>query len=364
MRSHFLRRSSLLSALLMAVLARIPAAAPVPGEPAQGPLGGRNVYAPHLPWFSFVADSASALDVGTLKTGTAVYLLNEFSSYPFNLGDYTLEPDGRLSPTDQDNLTAMDYESTVIELNMAWQALPEWRFSADWRLHFRYGGFMDSTIEWWHNVLGVSNAGREYYSHNRSYWDIRSSSGNNWSGGGTVVESGDLDLGALWSFWRGEKLALAAGGAFKIPVGGQDGGFSSGYPDLAVDFLLDWRPWNRWAFYLNAGVIVPLGSEGRVMGQFIPAIEFRASRGLSILVQMNIQTAPFSGDIKFSHPTFGDVYMFNLPQTDLKIGLKGRSGRFGWEVYIEEDPITWEGPDILLFLGVDWSFQLPGQPNN
>lgn len=360
----------MMTVLFVAVLVRLPAAAPVPDETAQGPLGGRNIYAPHLPWFSFVADSAAALDVGTLKIGTAIYLLNEFSSYPFNLNDPALDPldpDGRLSPADQDSLTAMDYESTVLELSMDWQALPAWRFSVDWRLHFRYGGFMDSTIEWWHNVLGVSNAGREYYSYNRSYWDIRSSSGASWSGEGTVVESGDLDLGAHWSFWSGEKLSLAAGGAFKIPLGGQsgkDGGFSSGYPDIAAEFLLDWRPWNRWAFYLNAGVIIPLGSEARVMGQFVPAVEFRATRGLSILVQMNIQTAPFSGDVQYTHPTFGDVYMFALPQTDLKIGLKGRSGRLGWQFYIEEDPITWEGPDILVFLGVDWSFQLPGQPKD
>ncbi len=48
--------------------------------------------------------------------------------------------------------------------------------------------------------------------------------------------------------------------------------------------------------------------------------------------------------------------MFALPQTDIKVGLKGRSGRFGWQFYVEEDPLTWEGPDILFFFGADWSF--------
>ncbi len=332
-------------------------AAPPGDEPTLGPLGGRNVYAPHLPWFSFTADSAAALPMGIIRIGTAIYVLNEFSSYPFNPEDYTLEPDGRLSSADQNDLTAMDYESTVWELSIDWQAMPAWRFSADWRLHARYGGYLDGVIEWWHSALGVSNAGREYFSHNRSYWDIRSSTGTSWTGEGTVVGAGDLDLQALWSFWSGPKLALAAGGAFKIPTGRKDGGFGSGYPDIGAEFLVDWRPWTRWAFYLNTGIIVPFGDEGRVMGQFIPAVEFRAARGLSILVQMNIQTSPIVGIEEYIHPVFGRTAMFALPQTDLKIGLKGRSGRFGWQFYMEEDLLTWEGPDILLFFGADWSFR-------
>ncbi len=332
-------------------------AAPPGEESGLGPLSGRNVYAPHLPWFSFTADSAAALPEGSIRVGTAFYILNEFSSYPFDPDDYTLEPDGRLSAADQDELTAMDYESTVWELSIDWQAMPSWSFGADWRLHARYGGSLDNVIEWWHNVLGVSNAGREYYSHNRSNWNIKSSTGSALTGEGVVIGAGDLDINALWSFWSSPKLTLAAGGAFKIPIGQKVGGFSSGYPDIAAEFLLDWRPWTRWIFYLNTGIIMPLGGEGRLMGQFIPAVEFRAAKGLSILVQMNIQSSPITGTEAYIHPLFGRTTMFTLPQTDLKIGLKGRSGRFGWQFYIEEDPITWEGPDILLYFGADWIFK-------
>jgi len=332
--------------------------AEAPGdEPALGPLGGRNMYAPHLPWFSFSADSAAALSTGSVKASAAVYALNEFSSYPFNPDDYILDTEGRLSPAVQSALTAMDYESTILELKVDWQALPEWRFSADWRLHARYGGFMDSTIEWWHGLFGLSNAGREYYSRNRSEWNIRNSSDVSMEAGGTVWRAGDLDLLALWSFLDAPKLALAVRGAFKIPLGGQNGGFSSGYPDFGAEFLLNWRPWTRWIFYLNTGVIIPLGSGGRIMGQFIPAVEFRASKNISLVLQMNIQSSPISGDVDYIHPAFGRATMFALPQTDLKIGMKGRSGKFGWQLFIEEDPLTWEGPDILVFLGFDWIFR-------
>ena len=324
--------------------------------PSLGPLGGRNLFTPQLPWFSFAADSALPLSTGSIKAGTAVYLLNEFSSYPFNPDDYILEPDGRFSPADQKALTAMDYESTILEISIDWQALPKWRFSADWRLHARYGGFMDATIEWWHGLFGLSNAGRNYFSHNRSDWNIRESSGASINGEGVVIAPGDLDVLALWTFWNTPKLTLGVEGALKIPIGKKIGGFSSGYPDLAAGFLLDWNPWKRWAFYINTGIIIPIGS-GHIMGQFIPAVEFKTGKKLSIIVQMNIQSSPVTGDVDYIHPVFGQTTMFTLPQTDLKIGIKGRSGRFGWQFYIEEDPLTWEGPDILLFFGADWTFQ-------
>ena len=327
------------------------------GEPALGPLEGRNMFAPHLPWFSFSADSAAALPTGSITAGSAVYILNEFSSYPFNPDDYTLESDGRLPSADQNNLTAMDYESTILELSVDWQALPKWRFSADWRLHFRYGGFMDSTIEWWHGLFGLSNAGREYFDQNRSRWDIRSTSGISMNGGGTITAPGDLDLLALWSFWSSRNLVMAVQGALKIPLSRGGSGFSSGYPDLGAEILLDWHPWIRWGFYMNTGIIIPLGGGGHVMGQIIPAVEFRVLNGLSILVQMNIQSSPITGEIDYLHPVFGKTTMFTLPQTDLKIGVKGRINNFGWQFYIEEDPITWEGPDILLFFAADWTFQ-------
>lgn len=353
-------KSCYLAAALIVLSSSVLRAEAPGSEPTLGPLNGRNMYAPHLPWFSFSADSAAALPAGTIKAGSAVYILNEFSSYPFDPQDpayLPLEPDGRLSTFHQDELTAMDYESTILELSIDWQALPKWRFGADWRLHFRYGGFMDSTIEWWHGLFGLSNAGREYFSQNRSDWNIVGSSGLSMSGEGATAVPGDLDLQALWSFWNNKKLDLAIQGAFKIPLGRNGSSFSSGYPDIGAEFLLDWRPWNRWGFYLNTGIIIPLGGGGMVMGQIIPAVEFRASRGLSILLQMNIQSSPITGELAYIHPVFGKTKMFALPQTDLKIGVKGRINRFGWQFYLEEDPLTWEGPDILLFFGADWTFQ-------
>jgi hypothetical protein len=326
------------------------------GSLAAAPFSGRNMYAPHLPWFSFPGDSAAPLEDGRYRVRSGVYLMNEFSSYPFNPEDHTLDADGRLSEAEQEEFTAIDYESTVLELGFDWQALSRWRFSVDWRLHARYGGFTDPAIEWWHDVLGASNAGREYFDVNRSQWNIKTGGGA-MEGSGTVIAPGDIDLRTVWSFYQGKKIVLGAGAAFKIPTGELSGGFSSGYPDLAFEFLVNWNPWKRWSFYADTGVIFPLGGEGRIMGQLIPVVEFRASKGLSILLQMNIQSSPVTSDKWYDHPTFGPTTMFSLPQTDLKIGLKGQAGQFGWQFYIEEDPLTWEGPDILMFFGADWSIR-------
>jgi hypothetical protein len=322
-----------------------------------GPLGGRNVYAPHQPWFSFPAEMAAPFPVDTMRARTGLYYLNEFSTYPFKADEEVLDGDGRLTPERQAELTAMDFESLILETGWDWQAMPEWRFSADWRLHFRYAGFMDDVIVWWHDILGVPNAGREYFSHHRSQWTVRSAGGNDFEGSGFVISPGDLDLRSVWSFYKSPELDLALEAAFKIPLSRSGQGFSSGYPDIGTAFLADWHPWTRWVFYANAGMILPLGSNGRMMGQFIPVVEFRAAGDLSIILQANIQSSPIEGEEGdlYSHPVFGNTGMFILPQTDIKLGVRGRSGRLAWQFFIEEDPLTWEGPDILVYFGGEWT---------
>ncbi len=317
-----------------------------------GPFGGRNMYAPHLPWFSFPARKAAAEDPGTVRLRNSLYFLNEFSAYPFDADD------APFSGEEQDNLSALDYESSIWETGIDWQPHPEWSVSVDWRLHFRYGGYFDSIIEWWHSGFGVPNAGREFFPRNRSYWNIRTAEGQSFSGEGLTPASGDMDISTVWSFYSGDTLNLAGSAAMKLPVGKKAGGFSSGYPDFGIAFLLDWRPWKsdaaafarRWVFFVNAGLIVPTGPIGRLMWQLIPAVEFTVNPKLSVLLQMNLQRSPIIGDLKFVHPIFGNTTMFALPQTDIKIGLKGESGRIRWQFYIEEDPLSWEGPDLLAFM--------------
>lgn len=339
---------ALAGAILLVLIPLSLMALPPGNEAALGPLEGRNVYAPHLPWFSFPAHSAAALPRGSIRAGSALYYINEFSTYPFNTAE------APLSESRQHELRAMDYESTIWELGLSWQALPDWRFSADWRLHFRYGGFLDSFIQSWHDILHVGNAGREYFRENQSDWNIKGHNIPAYTGQGFHTASGDLDILALWSFYTAPSLSLAASGALKIPTGNTSGGFSSGYPDLGLALLLDWRPWKRWIFYLNTALIVPLAPCGMPMFQCVPALEFRAAKGLSILLQLHLQTSPIRGGQYFHHGILGPARMFGLPQTNVKLGLKGQSGRFTWQLYFEEDPITWEGADIVVYFKAGW----------
>lgn len=345
----------------MLVLGLIPVrtlvAVPPGNEPALGPLGGRNIYLLHMPWFSFPAEQAASRPYRSLVARSALYYVNEFDTYPFSsTEDYFYSSDGKLSPADQAKLAAMDYESTVWEIGVDWQAGRRIRLSADWRLHFLYGGFLDSIIEWWHSALRVNNAGREYFTQNMSRWNIQSESGFNYSGSGDSIAAGDLDVRAVWTFIQFQSFALAAGGAFKLPLGTRESGFGSKYPDMALEVLVDWRPWKRWAFYANAGIIFPFDGQAKIMGQCIPAVEFRISRGISLVLQMNLQSAAITSSLSAIHPDYGVVNLFSLPQTNIKVGFKGRHGRFEWQFYVEEDAFTWEGADIVLFFGAGYRF--------
>lgn len=342
--------------ILTALSALSVSAVPPGDEPFFGPFSGRNLFTPHNPWFSFPGDKAAALPKSTFIARIGLYNLNEFDTYPFNLEDYIFKSDGKLSEQIQLETISMDYESTVLELGTDWQAGKNLRLSAEWRLHFIYGGFMDAIFEWWHTALGVKNAGREYYSQNRSYWNIRSKNGFNYSGSGTVIAPADLDIRAIYTFYEQKKLALAAEAAFKLPIGMRATGFSSGYPDTAVGFLIDWCPWKRWAFYTNVGLIFPFDGQAQVMAQIIPAVEFRLSRDISLVLQMNFQSAAITNAIKYEHPPYGTVEFLSLLQTDIKAGIKGRYDRFEWQFYIEEDPFTWAGPDLVLYFSAGYRF--------
>lgn len=361
--------------LVLSLLALvIPLHAKPPGdEPALGPLIGRNLYAPHLPWYSFPGYRASAGVPGDLEFRTAIYYLNEFSAYPFDPSAEPLRPDGKLTEPGQDYYTALDYESTVWELGVDWQINREWRVGVDWRLHGRYGGFMDPVIEGWHNLFGVPNAGREYFDQGRTQIQILTDRGIAIDTAGPHVTAGDLDLRAQWTGVDRPKWALATTFALKIPTGSRTYGTSSGWFDLAWMLQLDWNPGKRFAFYFQGGLIFPFeavfdvdATRPSIMFQGIPSVEFRVTEGFSILLQMNIQSSPVSGSAASSpsgayvHPTFGQTTMFALAQTDLKVGVKGRAGRNRrWliQFYFEEDLLTWEGPDLVLNLMA--SYTLP-----
>ncbi len=335
-------------------------AVPFGNGPAMGPLGGRNVYMPHLAWFSFPADHASALPHETLVSRSALYYVNEFVAYPTGTSKHThrLGEDGKYLPESQVELTAMDYESTILELGADWQFHKMIRICVDWRLHFLYGGFLDSFIEGLHQTFDFSNAGRHYFDRDQVRWNITSKSGFNYSAEGRQIAAGDLDLRSVFTLIQRQSFALAVGAAFKIPVGSRNLGFGSDYPDLALELLLDWSPWKRWLFYGNVGLVIPFGGMANTIVQFIPAVEFRVSRVLSLVMQMHLQTAAITNSQVYNHETFGEVEVFSLMQTDIRFGIKGRHGRFEWQFYFEEDTLTWEGPDIVFFFGVGYNFSL------
>ena len=343
-----------ISTILTHALFARPSQTAIASSPPLGPLDGRNLHAPQLPWFSFAALKAASAPRGTVKFKSGIYLLNEFVGQYFPRSEYKLRNDGRLQSSDQEKFTLLDYGSTVWEIGIEWQALKRLRLIGDWRLHFRYGGFMDSIIEGWHTMFKAPNAGREFFDQNQSRWTITTNEGIEMSGSGNIVASGDLDIRLVSTLIDNPQFALALQGALKLPFG-TFSSFGSGYPDIAVSAVVDWRPWTRWAFYAGGGLIIPTDGRARLMGQFIPAVEFRILEGLSLIAQMNIQTSPITGTTNFRHRAIGIVPRFSLPQTDIKIGFRGRAGRFDWQFYVEEDPFTWEGPDILFYFAAGWT---------
>ena len=362
--------------LMMTAIHGLWALPDVAGAPL-GPLYGRNLYAPHLPWYSAPAYAAVAYGATDRQAAgwsirSALYYHNDFRAYPFDPDDPIYQPldeEGRLREEDQKDLIAVDYEGLTWEIGAELRLSETWRIGADWRLHARYGGFLDGFIEGLHGLFGLPNAGRMYFDRNAAYWHITGRAGFSIDGEPGVAP-GDLDLWTLFTAVRRKRWALAILAACKLPTGSVAFGVGTGWPDLALQSVLHWHPSSRWVLYLQGGLILPMetvfaaaASATRPMVQLVPVAEFRLNTNLSLLLQMNLQSSPFEGETPVMHPLFGETHLFALPQTDVKVGFRGRlRDRLGsgfWQLYVEEDPFTWEGPDILLNFMMEFALVSP-----
>ena len=99
-----------------------------------GPLYGKNYYLPHLPVYSFPGFSPRSGQRGDRYLTAGYTGINEFVAY-------------------DEETTALDYESSVMEAGVSWRPQDRLLVGADLRLISYYGGFMDPLIESFHSIF-------------------------------------------------------------------------------------------------------------------------------------------------------------------------------------------------------------------
>lgn len=322
-----------------------------------GPLEGKNLYLPHLPYYSFPNRSPRIEDEGIGIT-TQLYWINEFYLWGLPSGgkeQLALVPD-------PDYYIAMDYESLVVEQGICLQD-PQWgRINLDFRVLGYFQGIGDPFIEAFHDFWGVPNAGREYFQQNRLFLDLWGTSGPYPSLYSTKWLLGDVDISYQREIHWLHHWDISWTGALKIPMGDTLGLGGSGSLDLGLQ-LAGLRNWNRFSLHLQTGLVWPLHllnydtAHGRLSSQTMIGLEFRPSQDWAILAQVHLITSPQSSIVE-RHTTLPvELWAYQSLQTDIKLGVRHRRGPWMFQFYFEEDPITYEGADIILNLGCSYFFK-------
>lgn len=299
-------------------------------------LYGKNLYIPHLVNYSFPGFNPLPGAKGESSISIAYYGINEFLSY-------------------NSNEMAMDYESSVIETSLTYRLLSNLLMGVDIRFISYYGGFMDPAIELWHKIFNFPNGERHYFEQNSNYILLESDSYRDVELKESVLASGDMDLYSVWTIFNGN-LTFALASAVKIPMGNIKTFTGSGSTDLGIQLLSNYKINKRFTLDLQQGVVFPLslidsntnGYSANIQFQTLLSFTFNFLGKWNLINQFKIHTSPISYNRYKTTEALGTMILYTLPQFIYQIGVKKDIYPWSIQFYIEEDPFTYEGVDILI----------------
>jgi len=215
-----------------------------------------------------------------------------------------------LGPADVETIRALpgenyllDVEQATIDFTMHYKFAKHWSGYVTLSALSYHGGFLDSTIEGFHETFGFSTFGRPAVRRNDAtlIYDLKSSQavlfGSPTDGGMTDPTVGTRYSGiTLKGPW---KLSLEA--AAKIPLGGRRLLLSSGRTDVGVQASLQ-RHGEKQAFYVDlaavyyAGAADPAPQDAQVIPTLIVGYERRLTANTNVNLQAYVSTSVYSHD--------------------------------------------------------------------
>lgn len=317
----------------------------------KGPLQGKNYYVPFLPFYSFPGLGAASGDPGGLNITLSQYYIQDIVT------------EFHLTGTELVKERFIDYEGYIFEPTISFVPIDGLEAGLATRLHAYYGGIFDGVFQWFHHLFGFPNGGRESYPQDEVYINIQTTSGFDLSLSEPTFALGDTDLYIKWTFLPLDYIDLALMGALKIPTGSMEQVTGSDYADLAFALLADFHFLDRFAFYMENGIIVP----GQLLGgndshplpiyHLLAGAEFMATSRLSFLVQFKLNTSPVDDGVTIPENITYTVKLVK-PLTNLMFGARWDIKRFRFQFHIEEDTFTNNGADLIANFTIGTSFNL------
>jgi hypothetical protein len=231
----------------------------------------------------------------------------------------------------------VDLEAAVYDMTVHYKLARDWSAYAVVSAVSYRGGFMDGTIEAFHDTFGFSSFGRPAVARNRvnAIYDLKGSSYVNLNDG---ASGGLLDpvLGLRYSSpqrLRGWNFSLE--GALKVPVAGQRDFLSTGRLDLGVQSSAQHRR-GRNAFYVDAAAVwygggqAPSPTEQQVVPTLVVGYERQLTARTNINLQGYVSPSMYSSDETGLRELRATKYQATL-------GLRHRVDAHVWTVGITEN---------------------------
>ena len=275
-----------------------------------------------------------------------------------------LEANGRreLGPAEVQAIGDLPGENYLLDLEAAvYDVTVHYKLARDWSGYLVasgvsfHGGFMDSTIESFHDAFGFSSFGRPALARNRmnTVMKLKGSSYVNLDSGST---GGFLDpvVGLRYSSpsrLRGWNYSLE--GAVKLPVAGQRELLSTGRTDVGLQASVQHRG-ARQAFYLNGAAVWYGGGQAPSpqQRQVVPTLVLGYERVLTARTNINLQ-----GYISPSLYSQAETGLRELRATkyQMTLGVRHRVQSHVWTVSLTENLQNVNNtPDIAFQMGYAW----------
>ena len=308
---------------------------------------------------------AVSIEPGSWAIETELGYQNTWALSP-EVEDYlvALEPTGRrnIGPDEVAAIQALPGENYLLDLESAnfdftfhYKLAEHWTGYATVSAISYQGGFMDSSIEGFHDAMGFSTFGRPALTKDavRLIYDLK---GAQVVSLGSPTDGGFADpiLGIRYTgFNFSQKWAFSIESAVKIPVAGERTLLSTGKTDVGVQASLQ-RFWKRNALYLNlagvyyAGAEYPVEQGSRVIPTAVFGWEYALTRNTNFNIQGYVSTSVYTDEQTDLEELTGEKYQYT-------IGIRHRWEQFLFSFGITENVQNINNtPDVGLQLGVAW----------
>ncbi|MCB1175532.1 MAG: DUF3187 family protein [Leptospiraceae bacterium] len=210
-------------------------------------------------------------------------------------------------------------------------------------------GMLDEGVHFYHESLGLPDAGRRYERKNRFRMRYNQFDVPVWSGVAGRYAPGDLQIHSKTLLWRYRRIALAWLFIWEAPTGSLKQATGNGQTDLANFLLMNYDAGEYWRLYLNIGVSSHKNLRTHTTNGLHFNLDVHDSVQAAIASEFLLGTQwAFLWQTVYSSPVFRHVH---IPEMDrpgwlLSIGIRRANKNSFWEASFSEDINTAAAPDF------------------